>query len=336
MLEDLIRQRIHFTRNARTGFNHCVCEVCHDHTDRGGFKFDNGTIGYNCFNCGAHGKYTEDSGRLSRNFREILNDFGISDEELDTEIGKSFLKNGGFVEKKITLDVLTNKQEKKNYLVTPETTLPPHSFRLGSTNDHFQIQLEIVEYLDSRKIDAFGYPFYFSLDPEYLGYVIIPFYRNGKLIYWQGRRIKENENLKRYNNCSMSKENIIFNFDELFKNGSSPLFVTEGVFDALCLNGIAIIGSKINTAKLEILKKTKRDLIFVIDKDPNGKNIANIAIENGWKITFTPDGVTDTNNCVNRHGKCYTIFSLFKNIPKTELEAKALSALYCKKRASSR
>ena len=328
MLEDLIRQRVHFTRVAHTGFHHCVCDVCHDHTDRGGFKFQGGEVGYNCFNCGAAGRYVENSGEITRKFRKILNIFGISDEDIDKEIGKAFFTKNTESET-ISLADVSQKKEKKNYLITPEVELPKGVMLLGSTDKGIQVQERIVEYLLSRKIDPSTYPFYFTLDPKRLNFVIIPFYRNGKIIYWQGRNYTNGSSKKdRWDNCTEPKENIIFNFDELFR-GSGPLFVSEGIFDALPLNGIALIGSKINEAKIEILKKSRRELIFVIDKDKNGRMVAEKALENGWKITFAPQFTDDVNKSIITYGKCWTIYQLFNQIPKNEFEAKMLIELYC-------
>lgn len=330
MLENLIRDRVHFTRVAHTGFHHCICEVCHDHTDRGGFKFDGGEVGYNCFNCGAAGKYTENSGQLSRNFRKILNAFSIQDEDIDKLLGKAFFDKANTESVNISLADVTHKKEKKNYLITPEVELPKGCMRLGSTDKGLEVQERIAIYLMGRKIDIENYPFYFSLDPKLINYVIVPFFRNGKIIYWQGRNYSNPSTKKgRYENCTEPKENIIFNFDELFRGGDAPLFVTEGIFDALPLNGIALLGSKINEAKLEIFKKSKRDLIFVIDKDKNGRFVAEKAIENKWKITFAPQFTDDVNKSIITYGKCWTIFELFKQIPKDVFEAKMLVELYC-------
>ena len=330
MIETLIRERVHFTNVARTGFHQCACAVCNDYTDRGGFKFTAGEIGYNCFNCGAGGVYTENSGEITKNFRNILNAFGIKNDEIDPIVNKAFFTKGDTEKTSYSLDDVTHKKEKKHYLITPEIKLPTNFIELGTTDKGSSIQEAIVEYLLSRHINVGDHKFYFSLDQKFINFVIIPFYRNGKLIFWQGRNINKNASKKeRYENCSASKENIIFNIDELFR-GSGPLFVVEGVFDAMPLNAIALIGSKINQAKLEILKKSKRDLIFVIDKDKNGKTLAEKVLENGWKITFSPSFTNDVNHSIMTYGSCWTIYELFKLIPNNEFSAKTMIGLFCK------
>jgi hypothetical protein len=325
-LEDLIKQKVPFTKTSGSGFNQCICAVCNDHSPRGGFKFELGTIGYNCFNCGTGAKYQDDQKTISRKFRKILNAFAISDDEIDSIINKAFFMKA---EEKATVSLSDLTPEKKNYLITPEIQFPKSCFRLGETDRSIDQQLEIAEYLTKRKIDIDQYPFYFSLTPKLIGYVIIPFFRNGKLIYWQGRSIKADSDKSRYENCTQSKENIIFNFDQLF-NGVSPLFVTEGVFDAMPLNGIAIIGGKLNEAKIEVLRKSRRRLIFVIDKDKNGKMVAQKAIENGWEITFSPSFTSDVNDSIIKYGRCWTIHQLFKSIPADALSTKTQIELNCR------
>lgn len=331
-LENLIRDRVHFARLSRIGWNQVVCEVCHDHSPRGGFKFDNGEVGYNCFNCGAKGKYHEGNDFISKEFRHVLNAFSISNDDIDRVLNKNFFDSKGKPESTtISLADVQHVKEKKSYLVTPEVELPKSFHELGSTDKCIELQARIVDYLLGRKIDLNRYKFFFSNDPKKLNFVFIPYYRNGKLIYWQGRNISKTASKKdRYDNCTEPKENVLFNFDELFRNHDAPLFVTEGVFDAMPLNGVALLGSKINEAKVEIFHKSRRRKIFVIDKDKNGRFVAEKALENGWDITFAPQFTEDVNKSIIQYGHAWTIYQLFKNIPSNTFEAKMLIELNCR------
>lgn len=331
MFEQLIRERVHFTKHSSTGFNQCVCNLCHDYTDRGGFKFENGNIVYNCFNCSFSIVHDETSKTVSNKFRKVLNSFGISKEEISDVLNAAFFNQDDSSEKTISIkDVLASKED-KNYLVTPEVDLPKGCFELGSTNQGIEIQEKIVDYLHSRRIDFTKHKFFFSLNKDFMNYVIVPFYRNGKLIFWQGRNFNNNCSKKeRYSNCTKSKENIFFNFDLIFKNTKTPLFVSEGIFDALSIDEcISSIGSKLPEAKIEILKKSKRDIIFIIDKDKNGKLLAEKVLSNGWKITFSPEGTSDVNDSITKFGKCWTVYQLFKNIPRDRFAADLAIGLNC-------
>lgn len=321
-LEDLIKDKIPLGMPSNTGFYQLKCPICNDYKIRAGFKFENGEIGYNCFNCGYGARYEEMGGDISRKMRRVLTSCGVDDSEISNVVNSSFFGERK-KEEKITLEAL-----KKVNTTTPTIKLPPNSYPLGETEEFPVYQIKLIEYLDSRKIDLAKYKFFFSLEKRFIDRVIIPFYRHGELIFWQARAIDPNEKT-RYDSPFNSKEAVLFNFDELYSYSNLPLFVTEGAFDAMMFDGIAILGSKLNDAKIELLRKSKRRLIFVIDKDKTGGNLAKQAIDNGWEITFTPDGTKDINQSVVRFGKTWTALQLMKNVPKNNTEAKLLCSLRC-------
>ena len=320
-LEDLILESIHL-RPISTGWHVCKCQLCQDYKDRSGFKFDGGQVGFNCWNCGKTSKYEEFSGEISKSMRRILNSFGIDDTAISAVVNSAFF-NKQEQTSKITLESL-----KKVNTTTPPVKFPPHTFKLGAVDDHIDFQQRIVNYLIGRKIDLDSCSFYFSTDPKMKDRVIIPFFRNGALIYWQARSINPVEK-KRYDNSPGSRDAVIFNCDQLQSYNPAPLLVSEGVFDAMMFNGIAILGSKLSDAKLELLSKTNRRLIFVIDKDKNGASFAQAILRCGWEITFVPDGATDINQSVQRFGRSWTARQLIKNIPQDEASARLAISFNC-------
>ena len=323
-LEQLIREKIFLGPVSNTGYHRLKCECCHDYQPRAGFKFEDNSVFYSCFNCGLKPMYEEDSGKISKKMRSVLNDFGIADEEIDKVINSSFFNKD---KKDTESTVITLASMKELDLSTPEIKLPPKSFRLGGL-EHQEIQAPLIKYLKNRAIDVNEYPFWFSLEPRYDQRVIIPFYRNKKIIYWQARTILDDVK-PRYDNCSAPKTAVIFNYDQLYSWSKLPLFVTEGVFDAISVNGIALLGSMINENKIEVLSKCKRRLIFVIDPDKTGRSVALKAIEHGWDITFT-SGDFDINKSIIKYGRLWTIYNLMKNIPKNKFEAELRVNLLCK------
>ncbi len=322
-LEDLIHEKISLGVADSRGFFSLKCEVCHDYKVRAGFKFDNGTIGYNCWNCSTTGKFEEFSGRISKNFRKILNAYGIEDSEISAVINTAFFNKKAKEDTKITLAQLT-----KVNTSTPTTKLPPKSFQLGHT-EFLDYQEKLVAYLIDRNIDISKYKFFFSLEPRFINRIIIPFYRNGQLIYWQARSIDPTVN-KRYDNAAVGRDAVMFGFDQLNRYSHGPLFVTEGVFDAMVIDGIAILGSKLNDAKVKLLSESPRRLIFVIDKDKNGRHLAEDVLSRGWEIAFAPDGADDINHSICRFGLTYTIHALMKSITKDPDAARLAINLNCR------
>lgn len=322
-IEDLIKNTLSLSLPDSRGFYSLKCMACADYKVRAGFKFDNGQIGFNCWNCGRSGRYEELSGRMSLKFKTILTAHGISSDEIEKVI------NSGFFQDVVKPQTISLKSLSDVSIDTPTVKLPGKCFKLGSAGFE-EYQTKIIDYLIGRKVDLLKYTFFFSLEPRFLNRVIIPFYRAGKLIYWQARSIDPSEK-KRYDNAPVSKDAVVFNYDRLNTLSNMPLVVTEGIFDAMMFDGVAILGSKLSKAKEKILNSSRRELLFVIDKDKVGKNLGLKAIENGWKITFLPDGINDINDSVRKIGTAATAYYLRKNIPINNDEAQLLLNMYCTK-----
>jgi len=304
-LASIIQERVTLGAISPTGFYNLRCPVCNDHSERGGFKFDGDTTGYSCWNCNSKFKYEEGTGKLSKNAKDILEAFGITREILREMTSSIFLKqNTDGAE--ISLEAVT-----KLKLNTPEVAFPDRCLPLLS-DGHEALQEPILEYLLNRKIDPLEHTFYFSLDPKMLRRVIIPFWRNDKLIYWQARSIDEGVK-PRYRNCEVAKDAVLYNYDQLHNYEQAPLFCTEGVFDAIPLDGLCILGSSLNAAKIEILKRTKRRLIFVIDRDHTGGELGKAVLREGWELTFVDLRAKDVNDSIVKFGLPFTAYSLLKN-----------------------
>jgi hypothetical protein len=303
-LGDLIRDRVVLGRMSATGFAEQRCAICNDHSARAGWKIEPDSVFYNCYNCGFKAWYEEGTGKFSRWMKELCHANGISDSDLQAIGATLFFNKGEATEKEITLDSL-----KKINLFTPEQAFPDRTLRLGS-DSHDELQEPLIEYLLGRRMDPLK--FYFSLSPQHLRRVIIPFWRDGKLIYWQSRTI-DRDVKPRYKNCSAAKDAIIYGYDRLFSYDEGPLFATEGVFDAESIDGICILGSSLNEAKKELLHKTKRRIIFVVDRDGVGGALGEEVIHEGWELTFVDQNSTDVNDSVQRYGTMYTMYTLMKN-----------------------
>lgn len=328
-LEELVRRYVPLGSESAKGFHTVKCAICNDYKSRGGFRFDGSDIGYNCFNCGYKALFEETSGKLSRKMRNVLTSFDIPEDEIDRALGKNFI-HGRQEESKREI---TLKDIKSVSLSTPTIPLPPNSVPLADVVDTEQGH-SILEYIESRGLTLHSHPWYIS--EKMPNRVIIPYFRNGRIIFWQARIISSavtdtpaGKKIRRYLNCEAPRSNVIFGYDNLYSYSKKPLFITEGVFDALLVDGICTLGSTLTPEHLEIIKKTRRRVIFVIDKDKTGKNMALAAIEHGWEITFPPNGSEDVNDSMKKFGRLYTIWSLITNVS-TGIKARTQVALKCK------
>lgn len=308
-IAELIHQHVSLGKVSSTGFHQLKCPICHDYKSRMGIKFSNENIGANCFNCGFSTRHKEHQ-RVSKKFKKLLLALGIDEDEI-----KKISAQGFFNPQEP--EVISSASLIKINLFTSETKLPMLSVRI--TKDNFP---DINEYLAERKIDLEDYPFYASVDKKYKDRVIIPFYKHGGLIYWQARSITGSK--LRYLNCEMSKEAVMFNMDELYKKSSNPLYITEGVFDAIGVHGVAVIGSKLNPAKIELLRQSRRDLVFVIDSDNNGVQLCESVLQyNLGSITRLSKGL-DVNKSVMNYGRFWTFYQLVQNTCRTDFEKKLM------------
>jgi hypothetical protein len=117
----------------------------------------------------------------------MLNSFGISKEDISNVLNDAFFNQDDSSGKVITIKDVLASSENKNYMVTLEVSLPKGCFELGTTHEGLEIQEKIVDYLESRKIDFTKNKFFFSLNKDFLNFVIIPFYRNGIITKFRKR-----------------------------------------------------------------------------------------------------------------------------------------------------
>jgi hypothetical protein len=307
LLWDLITTRIGLGARKPNGWYPCRCLICNDYQERGGFKQDGDEVRWKCFNCGSRFKYTEHSGKLYSDAKQVLYSFGVTSNELDEVLGSTFFNKG---EAKAEISEETLKP--KFSLFTPEIELPPSSHLLGAPIKD-ELQNPLIEYMVQRKLDPIKLNAHFSLDPKFLGRIIVPCYRDTKVIFWQARTIFKDVN-PRYLSPSVVKEAVLWGYDNIWRRYDTPLFITEGIFDAHHLDGVALLGSELTAAKLEVLNRTKRRKVVVVDRNMNGKKLAEVALTNGWEITFPPEGTSDTNDSVQKHGLAYTMWTLMRDI----------------------
>lgn len=333
-LEDLIKSYIILGKKSPKGYEIVKCVVCNDYKMRGGFKFENESIHYNCFNCHASFKYNPKF-KLNEDFKSALINFGIPEKILDEFILKNNFNRLSLENISNTNNTVLDKKIKKIPLM--EVNLPPNSKKLLECDS---IWKEVgIEYLKSRKLNPREYTYYISSHKDYLARLIIPYYFRNKLIYWQARAL--DDSLKeRYKNIQGEKDNIFFNFDEIYRYTNDPLFVTEGCLDALSIGtqAVATLGSSLSDfQENELIKASKhRKIIFIIDKDENSKikngaklakKILNKNIDN-WYITCFPDNIEDSNDALCKLGKLWLNYYLITSCV-NGIEAQMLIKLKC-------
>lgn len=322
-MEDLIKQNVRFKGRSK-GWDHCECKLCGDYKTRASFAFESDKIKYNCFNCGAAQSYKKGSTFLSKEFREILNAFLIPDNDIDLVLGKNFFN-------KDTIVLAKKKAESK----IADIELPPNCYAVPDVDPDDVWTIVAKEYLEERGLTLEDHKWYLSTNLDYRDRLIIPYYKDGKVIYWQARSFDDNAK-KRYINPNVPIEPILFGYEELEKSTTQPLFIMEGVFDAISVGGVSMLGSKLYKQRIDAFTRSRRRKIFVIDKKDkqnNGYKLGLDALKHGWEISFVSGQDTqDVNHSVSKYGKLYTIRNLMENAT-GGFEAQVALEMICKNHA---
>jgi len=307
-------------KTTQSGWHSFNAVCCHyrghkaDRRSRGGIKFDNDNWSYHCFNCGF--KCTFTLGRtLTRNTRQLLSYCGMDKDD----INKYSLES---LQHKDLLDFAKAKREKKK-IKFKEMHLPDAEL-IDETNVKHQIY---VSYLHKRKIRINDYPFMCTPEAEgrQANRVIIPFTYEGKIVGHTSRYLDD----RKPKFISEQQSGYLFGVD-LQKPEWQVCIVTEGIFDALSINGCALTTNAINDEQAEILRNLNRKIIVVPDQDKSGMDVINRALDLGFYVSMPDwdDDIKDVNDAVIKYGKLPTLLSILQSATnskiKTEIKRKQL------------
>jgi DNA primase len=153
--------------------------------------------------------------------------------------------------------------------------------------------------------------------------IIIPFLYRGEVVGWTARAI--NDAKPKY--LSEQQPGYVFNLDSQHDDREFVI-VCEGPFDALSINGCALLGAEIKDSQNWLLKQLGKELVLVPDKDHEGPRTVEQAIEMGWSVSMPdwPVGVKDVNDAVIKIGQLATLWLIVSakesNSLKIQLRAK--------------
>jgi len=328
--ESIIRQYVTLPAHpSPTGWHTVKCAVCNDHSARGGFRFDGTMVSYNCFNCSHTAGYDETTySTIPPNMVTILDAYSIPPSEYNhlRLAGLSHRKKG------------VVKQEPVDP-VTELIALPlPEFFMPLSESDHIWAEVAREYLRTDRSIDSNTYPFLILKDEAqseavelaWRGRLIIPFYRNNTLVWYQGRDLRPSSRL-RYLNPSVVSQCILSDYEVLRTNLDKPLYVCEGFFDAFVIDGVAIFGNKIKPGQLKLIDRSPRKKVYIPDTEGDGHISALQAIELGWGISIPNFGeAKDINKAVLTYGSLYVKHNI-KESTCHGLKAELNIALLCKR-----
>jgi len=264
-----------------------------DKRSRGGIKpGTDGSWSYHCFNCGYTASFV-----LGRNLtfkaRKLLEWMNVPNEEIE-RINLESLKH------KSIEGLLGERQEviqKLQSIEFEDRDLPAETQPLNKLAE---------EYLSKRCIPL-DYPFLYKTMPR--RGVVIPFTHNNQVVGHTTRFL--DDRTPRY--IQDIQHGYVFGTD-LQKSNWQTAIVVEGVFDALSINGLAVLHAEINDAQVRLIRSLGRDVIVVPDHDEAGMKLVDRAVELGWAVSMPewPADVKDVNDAVIRWGRLATLLTIMQ------------------------
>jgi len=282
---------------------------------RGGIILEHGgeSFVYHCFNCSFSAGWSKDK-LLSENTRLLFKWLGMN----DSDIGKLNL---------YALKLRSDIPELKKLLSfeLKEIALPddckPVNQWLNEGCKEPEL-LAIVDYITNvRKLDWEWYPWHWSTTSGYKDRVIIPFYHEGKVVGYTGRKIIDGK--PRF--LTHSQNGYVFNLDAQTYD-RKYVIVVEGQFDAIAIDGVAIMHNDPNEIQCTRINMLGREVIVVPDRDRAGAKMLKAVSAHNWSCSSPPweDDIKDVADAVQRYGRLYTLATILHYRGHGEIKTKLL------------
>ena len=120
---------------------------------------------------------------------------------------------------------------------------------------------------------------------------------------------------------SEQQPGYVFNID-IQKSDWSVCILTEGIFDALAIDGVAVMHDDISNEQAQLLSTLNKTIIVVPDRDKTGLKLCDRALELGYQVSL-PDwdtSVKDTNDAVRKYGKLPTLLSILQSATNSKIK----------------
>lgn len=303
------------TPSGWTSFNAVCCHHRGEKADtrkRGGVLFNEEGFQYHCFNCGFKAGWTP--GRLlSKNTKDLFRWMGMPDDEIG----------------KLNIEALRSKEDSQvikapviNFNLEPRL-LPLHSRPLLECleDDPNEDVIAVADYLINRGAELDWYNWHWSSENGYRDRVIIPFYNNGEIVGWTGRKIRDGK--PKY--LTDAQPGYVFNVDNQVDDREVVL-VVEGQFDAIAIDGVAIMHNEPNATQIARINSLGKRVIVVPDRDKPGAKMIDPALANGWAVSLPPweADVKDCADAVKRYGRIYTLLTILNYCETNEIKIQLL------------
>lgn len=321
-LQSILPRKRKTTSGGWISFNAPCCEHRGENRDtksRGGVLFEKFGFVYHCFNCGFKTGWTPGKS-FSKNAKDLFRWLHLPDSELNKLILETLKEKN-----------LTDNYTKEIVFDLKEEQLPNECKSIKEWAEENCIEgdfFNCVNYIVDRGFSLDDYNWHWSKEPGYKDRVVIPFYYKSKIVGWTARKI--NDGKPKY--LTKTQPGYVFNLDNQ-KFSRKYVIVVEGQFDAIAIDGVAIMTNEPNETQCARINALSKDVIVVPDRDSAGSKILNAAIEHNWYVSLPPwgDTIKDVAEAMQTYGKIYTLSAILhyreQNKIKIELMKKKLEKL---------
>ena len=285
-----------------------------DTRSRGGIRFESDhSIVYNCFNCGFVTGHKPGQ-HLGYKFRKFLKWLGADENTIRRLVIEAIrirdLVAPGIAE---TTDTPTEINFKIRELPAEAVSFSEWRTLLSLTTDDYVVPAELseaVKYITDRRIDLGRYEFYWTPERSYNLHhrIIIPCHWRGQVIGYTARSWDPDIKPKYH---SHYESGYVFNVDQQ-RSDSKFVIVVEGSFDAMAIDGVAVLGSECSEQQADIIDALGREVIVVPDADRAGTKLVNAALEYGWTVSYPvwQNSYKDVSDAVKNCGKLFVLKSI--------------------------
>jgi len=276
---------------------------CGDKRSRGGLKLNEQGWSYHCFNCNRTASFVLGK-PVGYKAKELLTQLGAPESEINALHLESLRHRS-------IHGILDDRTKIAN-------TIADIKF---DESDEFPPAAELIteehpfywKYLRDRRVPE-DFPAMTTIRTDGIHWVrphvTIPFTYDGKIVGWTARFLDDKQ--PRYINHM--QPGYVFG-TELQHNDWQYVIVVEGIFDALSIDGLAVMHSTVSDLQARLIRNLGKEIIVVPDQDRAGLELIDRAVELGWSVSV-PDwgpGVKDVNDAVIKFGKLATLLTIMQS-----------------------
>lgn len=284
------------------------CPLCSDKRKRAGVIQSSAKISYHCFNCGYTTGWAPGP-KLGGKYRKLCETLGVAIADIH-KVVLDLMKYSEELEIEDSTEYVYAEASFKTHQLPEETTLV----------EHLEDGHPVKEYAEQRGLLG-NFPLMHINNSLYKKRLVVPFMYNNELVGWTGRHINPpNKETAKY--LLNMQSGYVFNIDRYVNSDRNFVIVVEGVFDAILIDGISVLGNGVTSEQAQLIAKLNKRVILCPDKDSAGKDLIAKAVELGWEVSFpkwSPE-CKDVADAVNKYGRLLTMKSIIDNAISNKLK----------------